>query len=305
MSLSRGDITAAAAELLETPVLEAVRLPAGHANETWRVTAATGALFVVKIGPLGYALKWRSAHQALDLAAAAGLPVARLVRSAAQGDRLVRAFAWVEGRAPEPAELGPEGVRRLFTDLGAALRALHGIECDGFTSRLDGSAPSFARWPDYLSVRIEAIAARCRATGALAESELERVLAAVEKLMAQVGDEGRPTLCHRDLYVDNLLVDPSGRLAAILDFDTAEVWDHAGEFDKLDRLLIPAFPDARRWFDEAYWAGRSRPPHWEERVRLVTLIEALNTLPNAIISGWDKAFANEAHARIRSIIELC
>ncbi len=43
-------------------------------------------------------------------------------------------------------KIGPlDGVRRLFTDLGAALRALHEIELDGFSSRLDGSAPSFAR----------------------------------------------------------------------------------------------------------------------------------------------------------------
>ncbi|WP_034270392.1 phosphotransferase family protein [Actinospica robiniae] len=305
MILSFGDVTSAAAELLGTPVPEAVRLPASHTNETWRVATAAGAVYVVKIGPAGYAAKWRSAHQALDLAAAAGVPVAPLVRSAVRGDRLVRAFGWVEGRPPEPGALGPEGVRRLFTDLGVALRALHGIERDGFTSRLDGSAPSFARWPDYLSVRIEAIAARCRATGALEESELARVLAAVERLMAHVGDEARPTLCHRDLYADNLLVEPNGRLAAILDFDTAEVWDHAGEFDKLDRLLIPAFPGARRWFDAAYWEGLPRPPHWDERVRLVALIEALNTLPNAISAGWETAFADDARARMRSMIELC
>lgn len=304
MILSFGDIASAAAGLLEIPITEAVRLPAGYANETWRVVTETGTPYVLKIGPLGYAAKWRSAHEALDLAAA-GVPVARLVRSGAHGDRLVRAFEWIEGRTPEPSALDDEGVRRLFTDLGAALRALHGIERGGFTSRLDGSAPSFARWPDYLGVRLEAVAARCRATGALEEGELDRVLKAIRRLMAQVGDEGHPTLCHRDLYAENLLVDPTGRLAAILDFDTAEVWDQAGEFDKLDRLLIPAFTGARRWFDAACWAGRPTPPRWDERVRLVALIEALNTLPNAISAGWDPEFAEDARTRMRGMIELC
>jgi hypothetical protein len=65
-----------------------------------------------------------------------------------------------------------------------------------------------------------------------------------------------------------VLVDPTGRLVAILDFDTA--------------LLIPAHLEARRWFDAAYREGRARPAFWDERVRLVALVEALNTLPNAI-----------------------
>lgn len=304
MSLSIGGVSAAAAELLETPVAEAVPLPAGFANETWRVVAETGSAYVIKIGPPGYASKWRSAHQALDLAASVGVPVAPLVRSAALGGRLVRAFAWIEGRPPDPGVLGADGVQRLFTDLGVALRALHGIELTAFSSRLDGSAPFFPRWPDYLDNRLAAIAARCRATGALEEAELARVLDAVRSLTSEIGDDARPTLCHRDLHADNLLVDPTGRLVAILDFDTTEVWDRAGEFDKLDRLLIPAFPDARRWFDAAYREGRPNPPRWDERVRLVELIEALNTLPNAINAGWDKEFADDARRRMWSIVDL-
>lgn len=134
MSLSVGEVVATAAELLDAPVVEAVALPAGYANETWRVTTGPGAAYVVKIGPPGYESKWRSAHRALDLAASVGVPVAPLVRSAAIGDRLVRAFAWIEGRTPDPGVLGAEGVRRLFTDLGVALRALHGIEFAAFSS---------------------------------------------------------------------------------------------------------------------------------------------------------------------------
>lgn len=305
MSLSVGEVVATAAELLDAPVVEAVALPAGYANETWRVTTGPGAAYVVKIGPPGYESKWRSAHRALDLAASVGVPVAPLVRSAAIGDRLVRAFAWIEGRTPDPGVLGAEGVRRLFTDLGVALRALHGIEFAAFSSRLDGSAPLFPHWPDYLGNRLAAIAARCRATGALEEADLARVLDAIKGLMSEIGDDARPTLCHRDLHVDNLLIDPTGRLVAILDFDTAEVWDLAGEFDKLDRLLISAFPDARRWFDAAYREGLPSPPRWEARVRLVALIEALNTLPNAINAGWDQDFADDARRRMWSIVELC
>jgi hypothetical protein len=122
------------------------------------------------------------------------------------------------------------------------------------------------------------------------------VCEAIGELAAEVGDVARPMLCHRDLYADNLLVDPTGRLVAILDFDMAEAWDCAGETFKLDRFLFPAFPRAQRWFDAAYRGGRPCPPYWDERVRLVALTEAFNTLPNAIAGGWNKT-AYEADAR--------
>lgn len=132
-----------------------------------------------------------------------------------------------------------------------------------------------------------------------------RVCSAVNRLAATVGEHTRPTLCHRDLHAGNLLVDPAGRLVAILDFDTAEAWDCAGEFDKLDRLLIPAFSGARRWFDAAHRDGRRPfPPLWDERVRLVALVEALNTLPNAITAGWNSDYADDARRRMRALADL-
>jgi aminoglycoside phosphotransferase (APT) family kinase protein len=302
--MSDTEVAVAASSLLDAPVAEAAPLPVGYANETWRVATDAGARYVVKIGPLGLEAKWRSAHRALDLAASVGVPVAPLVLSAPHDGRLVRVFEWIEGQRPDPEVLGEDGARRLLTDLGNALRALHGIEFDAFTSRLDGSAPSFAQWSDYLDYRLTAIAARCRATRVLDEDELDRVCGAVRRLAAEVGERARPTLCHRDLYADNLLVDPAGRLVAILDFDTAEAWDQAGEFDKLDRLLLGAFPPgARHWFDAAYRRGRPNPPLWGERVRLVALVEALNTLPNAVGAGWSTDYAEDARRRMRVLAD--
>ena len=301
--MSAADVSAAACSLLDVRITEVAALPVSYANETWRVVTDAAAQYVVKIGPLGFEAKWRSAHRALDLAASAGVPVAPLVRSAALDGRLVRAFEWIEGCCPDPEVLGDGGVRRLFTDLGTAVRAMHEIELDAFTSRLDGSAPSFGRWSDYLDHRLVAIAARCRATGALDEDELDRGCSTVRRLAAAVGDRARPALCHRDLYADNLLVDPTGRLVAVLDFDTAEAWDPAAEFDKLDRLLLSAFPGARHRFDAAYREGRPVPPLWDERVRLVALVEALNTLPNAIRAGWASQYADDARRRMRALLD--
>ena len=282
------DVSLLVSRLLGTRIAEAQPVPMGYGNETWRVAASGGERYTVKFGPLASEPKWRSAHRALELAGAAGVPVARLVCSGHHADRVVRVFDWIEGRTPTSAVLGDDAVRRLFSGLGSAVRALHEIELGAFSSRLDGSAQSFARWPDYIRYRLSAIRARCLATRALDEHALDRVCEVIGELAAEVGDAARPTLCHRDLHADNLLVDPTGRLVAILDFDMAEAWDCAGESFKLDRFLFPAFPGAQRWFDAAYRGGRPRPSYWDERVRLVALIEALNALPNAIANGWNE-----------------
>lgn len=300
--MSAAAVSGIASDLLDTPIADATHLPVGYANETWRVTTSAGARHTVKLGPLGSEAKWRSAQWAHDLAAAAGVPVAPFVRSARHADRLVRVFDWVEGVTPDPTSLADDAVERLFTDLGMAVRALHGVELDAFGSRLDGSAPRFARWQDYIGHRLGAIRARCRATHALDEAELDRVCGAIGELAAEVGDAARPTLCHRDLHADNLLVDGTGRLVAVLDFDMAEAWDLAGEFDKLGRLLFPAFPGAARWFDAAYRGPRAQPRRWDERLRLVALIEALNTLPNAIAAGWKTAYAEDARRRLHALL---
>ena len=91
-------------------------------------------------------------------------------------------------------------------------------------------------WPDYLEQRLTAISARCRATHAVEEDELDRACGTVRRLAAAVGD-------------------------------------------------------------------RARPPFWAERVRIVALIEALNTLPNAIRAGWDSDYAEEARRRMRALLD--
>lgn len=297
-------ISALAAGLLGTRITEATPLPLSYGNVAWRVETSGGARYVVKFGDPRSEAKWRSAHRALELAGSVGVLVAPLVEVSRDGDRLVRVFEWVEGATPSAATMDAVAVRRFFSELGAAVRALHGIELDAFSSRMDDSAPSFARWSEYVRYRLAAIAGRCRATGALDEDDVRQTCAVAEQLAHEVDDVARPTLSHRDLHADNLLVDPdTGRLAAILDFDMAERWDLAADFDKLDRMLIAAFPAAAGdAFDAACRAGEPRPPRWDERVRLVALIEAFNTLPNAIVSGWKTEYAEDARRRLMELI---
>ena len=273
--------------VLADDVVGAEHLPTGFGNENWRLTLSSGARCVAKFGPLSSEAKWRSAQEAQRLAGAAGVPVARLVHFECFADSLLRVFEWVDGIAPAEIESTGAEAARFFSDLGRAVGALHSVEIHEFGSRLDGSAPSFRRWADYVDHRLRQIRARCRATDAFSDGDLDRICEAIQRRADLVSDAARPALCHRDLHGDNLLVGEDGGLAAMLDFDQAERWDSAADWCKLDWMVFPAFPTVcRESFAAAYRSMHPDAELWEERQTGVDLIEAFNGVPNAIAQRW-------------------
>jgi aminoglycoside phosphotransferase (APT) family kinase protein len=291
-----------ARSVLGTPIVTTERVPTGFGNENYRVTDARGRRVVVKIGPLSSAAKWSSSRVAHRLAASAGVPVPELVHFTEQDDRVVRVYDWVDGRSPNDVSADPDRVARFAADLGRAVATLHTIDVAAFGSRLDGSAPSFARWTDYLEHRLGQITARCREHDALEEVTLDRARVAIARLATDVGDAPRPTLCHRDLHADNLLVDDDGRLVAILDWDMAEAWDPAAEWFKLGWMLFPEVPGTATAFEAAYHSTHPEPPAWRERKRLVDLLETLNTIPNAMARAWSRSFEVRARTHLDELL---
>ena len=228
--------------------------------------------------------------------------MARLRHFGIQDGRLIRVFEWIDGSTPTPQTIHGNRARRLFSDLGFAVGALQAVDVDAFSSRLDGSATSFPRWADYVASRMASVRARCQTTQAVDDKTLRRAIGLIEDLAQTVSDTACPTLVHRDLYADNLLVDRDGHLVGILDFDTAEIWDAAGEWFKLNWLLFPSFPDSEKVFAEAFWASRPPAEQWKERIRLVDLMETLNVIPNAIVHEW-RTMEIDARRRLRSLLE--
>jgi Ser/Thr protein kinase RdoA (MazF antagonist) len=275
-------------------------VPVGYGSRNWRVEAG-GGRYVLKVGPPESAAKWGSARAAGALAAAAGVPAPRLVRWAAGPDAVVRVFAWVDGLGLGSLAGRPAAAARFGADLGAALAALHAVTRDAFSSRLDGSAPGFPRWATYLDHRMGQIRARARASRAFEPATLDRIGAEVAALAAAVDGVARPVLCHRDLHPDNLLVDGDGRLVAVLDWDMAEAWDPAGEWFKLDDWLFARLPAAAAPLAACYRAVHGDLPRWEERVRLVHLVEGLNAVANAAAEP-DRAYLDARRARLAEVL---
>jgi aminoglycoside phosphotransferase (APT) family kinase protein len=211
-------------------------------------------------------------------------------------------FEWIDGKSLTTIATDSVTTGRFLSQLGHAVAALHSLERRAFSSRLDGSAPLFDSWVDYVDHRLGQIRARCRAVSAFTDGDLDRVAGAVRALAVRVSDVAQPTLCHRDLHADNLLVGQNGELAAILDFDQAEVWDTAAEWHKLEWMLFPTFPaSSARTFDAAYRSVHPEPARWEDRKKLVDLIETVNGIANAVADGWDE-FEARARSRLTSLL---
>ena len=294
-------VRAVAEAALGAPIAACDHLPVGWGNENWRVETTSGERFIVKLGPPASAAKWQATGLAAAVAADRGIPVPEVVHAdpscAAAGGWVVRILRWIDAHPPEDVLRKPEATARFFTEVGAAVRTLHDHPVEGFTSRLDGSAPSFARWDGYVAHRWPQIRARCEAAGAFAEGDLDGFEREVRELAAQVSEVAEPACCHRDLHLGNLLATSDGHLAAILDFDGAEAWDPAIDVVKLRWLVFPNFDGSAEHFAAGYGAW---PARWEERVLLVELLELVNTVANAVATG-DAAFERSARRRLAEV----
>ena len=274
---------------------------AGLSNTAWPLVDGDGGRYVLKQGPLTSAAKWTSSHRALTLAGEAGIPVPELRFAGEVDGSLVRVLTWIDGTPADQAPLGEAEVGRMIGSLGAAIGALHRRRVDGFSSRLDGSAPTFRRWADYLEHRMRGIAGRCQEAG-LDPALVDRVGTEVARLAGRVGGAAEPVVCHRALHLGNLILAADGSLAGIIDWDAAEPWDRAGDWFKLEYEVLRAHPDRADDLRSAYLDGGPVPAHWDERRRIVHLVEALNTLPNAVGRGWGDEFADRARRHLDALL---
>ena len=288
-------MTSLVSKALSSHVEQPERLTVGFGDESWLVQSSSGQQFIAKFAPLSLEEKRRSGARAATLAIDIGVPTPRPVYLGHAGERLLRVFEWVDGLAARTVVKDRQKSHALFFDLGQAVARLHELDPGPFSSRLDGSSPTFARWADYIEHRLGQIGQRVEQHGGLTLEEFTKVSAMASGLAREISAVARPTLCHRDLHIDNLLVDDDGHLVAILDFDAAEVWDTAGEWFKLEWQLFPLARDGKHAFEDSYGVSQQPPPAWEERKLVVDLLETANTLPNAVVEGWHELGADARH----------
>ncbi len=185
----------------------------GTINTNLRVDTAAGRLFVRINEGKSEDDVWREAAIVAH-AAAQGVPTP-VPRAASDGlafarwrGEFVSLFPWVEGRTLARAELTPAHAAAV----GAALARLH------FAS---------AGFPDHTPGRYEPpeIDARLARIAALARPELADAVAVLtpelDRLRRERVEDVPLGIIHGDLFVDNVMFDGAGALAALIDFEQA------------------------------------------------------------------------------------
>lgn len=282
--LSLDHVAAAAEQILGGRILRRPQRQRGYSNSNWRVDLDSGSYLVKTAAPERDLDKVVAASNAYRLAETTGAPVQHEVyfepRCALLDGLAVRILEWLPGRHVQPGDLTGRATVRFFSSLGRAVAQLHTARCPGFSSRIGGS-PVFPTWLGYVDYRIPQIIGRNRSLGPFGEAEITSMFERVRATAAEVSELVEPRLCHRDLYLDNLLIGDDGRVAVILDLDLAEAWDPAVDFVKLRSQVFGLFEGAETAFGAGY-ADVARPlPEFDQRIRVVEVLELSNQVINA------------------------
>lgn len=290
--------------LLNRPVTGAPSLLGGFGNENWRVPTAEGEL-LVKIGNAVHDLeKYQAASRARQAAADAGVRVPTEVRFEPDCQdfegRLVRIFEFIPGDHPTTVLESPAGIQKFFSSLGRTVATLHTVTFAAFASRIGGQS-AFSTWSEYVRYRVPQIVARAQASSAFTDQELTAMFDRVLQTADDVSPDVHPTLSHRDLYLDNVLVAADGTVQAILDFDIAECWDPTVDLAKPRWQVFPHYEHSEQAFLTGYREISPDLPRFQERLWVTEMLELTNHAINAIANG-NQSFADTALARLRQIV---
>lgn len=280
-------MTESPGESLAPEVVEAIRAatPSADSSEArvvgrgwdvvaWRVPAPDGD-WLLRVPRLPEARPTIEAqHRLASALTGKGLPLPReprLLRDAG-GEVLAGLYRYVDGEAARVSGHAARG--RLATSIAEFLSTLHaldlaiGIECGATPSMplRDVYQPMIERCAGSLGVATEAW---IRATGAR--------LAEASHTMPPL------TLVHADLKPEHVLIDPDGRIQAVLDFEGAQVSDPARDFSRLIQNWDRAFASMvlgqyRGPVDEGFMA----------RAQCYRDFDALEAIDTSIRRGWSE-----------------
>jgi len=212
---------------VETP-LEFERIAGGRSNLTYAVTDAAGRRWALRRPPLGKRLG--SAHDmSREHKAIAALqdtpvpvpPVVGLCEDESTNGAPFYVMEFVEGpilRTAADAELFPEETERraIGERVVDTLAAIHAVVPD------DVGLGDLGRKEDYVARQLH------RWHGQWEKSktrELPVVDEVHERLAARIPEQGPATIVHGDYRLDNMILSPSGEVAAVVDWELCTLGD--------------------------------------------------------------------------------
>ena len=224
----------------------------GHSNLTYRVTGADGRVLVLRRPPLGHVLAtahdMAREHRIISAVGAAGIPVAPalgLCTDESVNGAPFYVMGFVEGvvlDAPAKAEtLSREARRAASEDLVEVLVRLHALDVDAI------GLGDLARRDGYIERQVKRWSKQWAASKT---RELPEIDAVESWLAANLPVQRGVSVVHGDYRFGNVLTDPAGSVAAVLDWELCTLGDPLAD---LGYLLV-------YWSDEGAAGGRHNDP---------------------------------------------
>ena len=226
------------------------QIAGGHSNLTFRVDDAAGHSYVLRRPPLGHRLAsahdMRREHRIIAGLAGTAVPVAPalgLCTDDSVNELPFYVMSYVDGhvvRDKTTAEtlLGADGCRRASESIVDTMAAIHAV--DLVAAGLD----DLGKHEGYIERQLN------RWHGNIREQrtrDLPLVDSVYAELLKRIPPQGAATLVHGDYRLDNCMVDSSGNVIAVLDWEICTLGDPMADLGLLMVYWTGPDDDASAW----------------------------------------------------------
>jgi aminoglycoside phosphotransferase (APT) family kinase protein len=226
------------------------QIAGGHSNLTFKVDDAAGHSYVLRRPPLGHRLAsahdMTREHRIIAGLANTNVPVAPalgLCTDASINELPFYVMSFVDGhvvREKSVAEqlLGPGGCRRASESIVDTMVAIHNVDL------VATGLHDLGKHEGYIARQLK------RWHGNIVEQrtrELPLVDSVYEELMKRIPQQGAATLVHGDYRLDNCMVDSSGNVIAVLDWEICTLGDPMADLGLLMVYWTGPQDDASAW----------------------------------------------------------
>lgn len=226
------------------------QIAGGHSNLTFKVVDAAGHSYVLRRPPLGHRLAsahdMTREHRIIAGLANSDVPVAPalgLCTDDSINELPFYVMSFVDGhviREKSAAEkiLGPNGCRRASESIVDTMAAIHNVDL------VAAGLNDLGKHEDYIARQLK------RWHGNIVEQrtrDLPLVDSVFEELMKRIPPQGAATLVHGDYRLDNCMVDSSGNVIAVLDWEICTLGDPMADLGLLMVYWTGPNDDASAW----------------------------------------------------------
>ena len=233
-----------------TAPFQYTQIAGGHSNLTFKVDDAAGHSYVLRRPPLGHRLAsahdMTREHRIIAGLANTNVPVAPalgLCTDDTINELPFYVMSFVDGhvvREKSVAEklLGPTGCLRASESIVDTMVAIHNVDL------VSAGLNDLGKHEDYIARQLK------RWHGNIVEQrtrDLPLVDSVFEELMRRIPAQNETTLVHGDYRLDNCMVDSSGNVIAVLDWEICTLGDPLADLGLLMVYWTGPLDDASAW----------------------------------------------------------